>query len=170
MGDYYSEYIVKRKTPGKDKAIGALIIVADVIFTLVCLYSMLFIPYAGFFLMVIAYFFSWLYFRTIDVEWEYTLVEKSRYVEKIMQKAKRKRMAEYDLSKVEMIAPVSSYHIKEYDKRNLKVLDFTSLEPDRNIFAMIILNNNEMVKVLFEPSERMLKEMRNVAPRQLHIE
>ena len=79
-------------------------------------------------------------------------------------------MAEYDLTKMEAVAPEESYHIKEFDKRNLKVLDFTSCIPDNKRFAMVIMHNNELIKVLFEPSERMLKEMRDVAPRKVHAE
>ncbi len=164
MSDYFSEYIVKRKTPKNVQIIKILL-------TVLCVVSILiWIVPAGIFVSAILIFLTWLYYRNNDVEWEYTLVEKSLYVDKIMQKAKRKRMAEYDLTKMEVVAPEESYHVKEYDRRNLRVLDFTSCIPDNKKFALIIMHNNELIKVMFEPSERMLKEMRDVAPRKVYTE
>ena len=164
MSDYFSEYIVKRRTPQKVKLIKALLVV-------LCVFSvvLIIIPYIGMILTAVMIFFTWLYFRNNDVEWEYTLVEKSLYVDKIMQKAKRKRIAEYDLTKMEVMAVEESDLIKEYDKRNLRRLDFTSLIPENKRYVIVIMHNNELIKVALEPSERMLKEMRDVAPRKVHV-
>ena len=164
MSDYFSEYIVKRRTPQKVKLIKALLVV-------LCVFSvvLIIIPYIGMILTAVMIFFTWLYFRNNDVEWEYTLVEKSLYVDKIMQKAKRKRIAEYDLTKMEVMAVEESDLIKEYDRRNLRRLDFTSLIPENKRYVIVIMHNNELIKVALEPSERMLKEMRDVAPRKVHV-
>ena len=87
-----------------------------------------------------------------------------------MKKSKRKRMGEYDLSKSEIMSPEGSTYIKEYDSRNLKVMDFSSLIPENKKYVMVILNNNELVKLVLEPNERMLKELRDIIPRQLHMD
>lgn len=167
MSDFFSEYIIKRQTPAKDKMIGVLCVLGAIVVTFLGLYSMLFIPYVGFLVMIFVYFLVWVYFRNIDVEWEYTLVEKSMMVDKIMHKAKRKKMADYDLTKLELVAPEKANEALAYDHRNLKTIDFSSLKPDNTRYVMIIMHNNELIKVIFEPSERMLKEMRNVAPRKV---
>ena len=165
MGEYFSEWIVKRKTPQKVKMIEGLLVA-------VCVLSLvlLAIPYLGVLAVALIIFLTYLYFKNNDVEWEYSLVEKSMYVDKIMKKSKRKRMGEYDLTKLEVMAPQESYYIKEYDKRNLKTLDFSSMIPENKKYVMVLMNNNELIKLIIEPNDRMLKELRDIAPRQLHVE
>ena len=92
------------------------------------------------------------------------------YIDKIMKKSKRKRMGEYDLTKTEVMAPEGSSYIKEYDNRNLKCTDFSSLIPENKKYVLIIMDGNEMVKLVLEPDERMFKELRDIIPRQLHID
>lgn len=165
MGEFFSEWIVKRKTPQKVRIIQTLLVVVCV---LSC--ALLPIPYVGVLVVAVIIFLTYLYFKNNDVEWEYALVEKSMYVDKIMKKSKRKRMGEYDLTKTEVMAPEGSSYIKEYDNRNLKVIDFSSLIPENKKYVMVILSNNELVKLVLEPNERMLKELRDIIPRQLHID
>ena len=75
-----------------------------------------------------------------------------------------------DLTKTEVMAPEDSSYIKEYANRNLKVCDYSSLIPENKKYAMVILNNNELIKLILEPDERMLRELRDIIPRQLHVD
>lgn len=163
--NFFSEWIVKRKTPQNVKIIQTLLVI-------VCVLScgLLPIPYVGILAVALIIFLSYLYFKNNDVEWEYALVEKTMYIDKIMKKSKRKRMGEYDLTKTEVMAPEGSSYIKEYDNRNLKCTDFSSLIPENKKYVLIIMDGNEMVKLVLEPDERMLKELRDIIPRQLHID
>ena len=163
MGDFFSEWIVKRKTPQNVKVIQTLLVIVCV---LSC--ALIIIPYVGVLVVAVIIFLTYIYFKNNDVEWEYALVEKTMYIDKIMKKSKRKRMGEYDLAKTEVMAPEGSAYIKEYDSKNLKVMDFSSLIPENKKYVMVILNNNELVKLVLEPNERMLKELRDIIPRQLH--
>ena len=167
MGEIFSEWIIKRKTPQKVRMIEVLLVV-------VCVLScvLISIPYVGVLVVALIIFLTYIYFKNNDVEWEYALVEKNMYIDKIMKKSKRKRMGEYDLTKTEVMAPADSSYIKEYDNKNLKVCDYSSLIPENEDkkYVMIILNNNELVKLILEPDERMLKELRDIIPRQLHID
>ena len=165
MGDFFSEWIVKRKTPQNVKVIQALLVIVCV---LSC--ALIIIPYVGVLVVAVIIFLTYIYFKNNDVEWEYALVEKTMYIDKIMKKSKRKRMGEYDLTKAEVMAPEGSTYIKEYDSKNLKVMDFSSLIPENKKYVMVILNNNELVKLVLEPNERMLKELRDIIPRQLHMD
>ena len=159
MGEFFSEWIVKRKTPQNVKIIQTLLVI-------VCVLScgLLPIPYVGILAVALIIFLSYLYFKNNDV------VEKTMYIDKIMKKSKRKRMGEYDLTKTEVMAPEGSSYIKEYDNRNLKCTDFSSLIPENKKYVLIIMDGNEMVKLVLEPDERMLKELRDIIPRQLHID
>ena len=165
MGEIFSEWIVKRKTPQKVRMIEVLLVI-------VCVLSCALFrsPQVGVLAVALVIFLTYSYCKNNDVEWEYALVEKSMYVDKIMKKSKRKRMGEYDLTKAEVMAPEDSSYIKEYANRNLKVCDYSSLIPENRKYALVILNNNELIKLILEPDERMLKELRNIIPRQLHVD
>ena len=54
----------------------------------------------------------------------------------------------------------------------MKVKDFTSCNPEREkrVYAMVISGEGETAKVLFEPSEQMLKDMRAKAPRKVFFD
>lgn len=165
MGEFFSEWIVKRKTPQNVKIIQTILVIVCV---LSC--ALLAIPYVGVLVVALIIFLSYLYFKNNDVEWEYALVEKTMYIDMIMKKSKRKRMGEYDLTKTEVMAPEGSSYIKEYDNRNLKCTDFSSLITENKKYVLVIMDGNEMVKLVLEPNERMLKELRDIIPRQLHID
>ena len=75
------------------------------------------IPLVGF---VVLTYFSWL---DMVVDYEYVYVEKEIRVAKIGQKQRRKEIAVYDLSKMEMMAPQGSSHLDEYKNRNLELHD-----------------------------------------------
>lgn len=165
MANYFSEWIVARETPSKVKAVRALLIVVSILgVALIVL-----VPYVGFLLEAGIVFLAYLYIANNSyVEWEYSFADKTLFVDKIMGRAKRKKMGEFELSNMEVAAFNDSYHIKEYDKKELKTFDFTSLNPDKKKFAIILPHNNETVKVLIEPDDRMLKELKDIAPRQVH--
>ncbi len=172
MGDLYLEELVLRKKTWKDK----VIIVGLIAF--------------GFFLWVGAYLWSFSLFYLIpavivtivavivlpslNVEWEYTYANAELDVDKIMNRAKRKRMATYEIKKAEIIAPANSHRLDYHNNnKKMKVMDFTSLFPERqkNVYAMIIEDDkNGLLKVLFEPSQEMLNDMRMRAPRTVFLD
>lgn len=83
-----------------------------------------------------------------------------------MAKTKRKRIATYHLDRIEILAPIRSYHLDNYKNRNAKVKDYSvgeELKPDKR-FAMYYEGGE---KILLNPSEEMIKIMKNVAPRKI---
>ena len=84
-----------------------------------------------------------------------------------MAKSKRKRVATYQLDRVEILAPFKSYHLDNYRNRNVnKTKDYSigeELQPDRR-FIMYYEGGE---KVILSPSEEMIKVMKNVAPRKI---
>lgn len=165
MSDYYSEWIIKRETPQSVKVIKILLYA-------VCALSLLllFVPYVGILLTAGVFALTYLYLRNNDVEWEYSIVNKSLNIDKIMSKSKRKSVVEFELTKVEVFAPLQSSYAKAYEGRGLKTLDYSSLSHDARLFLMVIMHNNELTRVILEPTDGMLKNLRDIIPRQLHIE
>ena len=102
-----------------------------------------------------------------DLEYEYLYLDRELTVDKVMAKSKRKRAAVYSLDKMEIVAPVKSWHLDNFKNRQTsKNVDYSSGEekqPDKR-FVFYYEGNQ---KVIFEPSEEMVKAMQFVAPRKV---
>ena len=161
MNETYVEWLVKRKTPAYMTLLKILTIMLTVCFVLL-----------GFFLlpaMIIAVLLgvaAYVVYLNSDVEYEYLYVDKELTVDKVMAKSRRKRVATYDLGKIEILAPIKSWHLDNYKNRTDKTVDYSSGEekqPDRR-FAFFYDGKQ---RVLIEPNEEMIKAMQTVAPRKV---
>ena len=161
MNETYVEWLVKRKTPAYLSLLKILTIMLTVCFVLL-----------GFFLlpaMIIAVLLgvaAYFVYLNSDVEYEYLYVDKELTVDKVMAKSRRKRVATYDLGKIEILAPIKSWHLDNYKNRTDKTVDYSSGEekqPDRR-FAFFYDGKQ---RVLIEPNEEMIKAMQTVAPRKV---
>ena len=161
MNETYVEWLVKRKTPAYMTLLKILTIMLTVCFVLL-----------GFFLlpaMIIAVLLgvaAYFVYLNSDVEYEYLYVDKELTVDKVMAKSRRKRVATYELGKIEILAPIKSWHLDNYKNRTDKTVDYSSGEekqPDRR-FAFFYDGKQ---RVLIEPNEEMIKAMQTVAPRKV---
>lgn len=162
MSDVYVECLVQTKTSALKKCLKGLLIALTVIFAIfMFIIPLAFIPAVIF--GVGAYFSSWL----TDIEYEYLYLDKEIVVDKVMAKSKRKRVATYSLDRIEVLAPIKSYHLDNFGRRdNAKVKDYSigeELQPDRRY--VMYYEGGE--KILLSPSEEMIKVMKNVAPRKI---
>ena len=101
-----------------------------------------------------------------DLEYDYLYIDKELVVDKVMAKSRRKRVATYSLDKVEILAPVKSYHLDNYRNRTAKVKDYSvgeELKPD--LRYVMFYEGGE--KILLNPSPELIKLMKNVAPRKV---
>ena len=80
-------------------------------------------------------------------------------------------MKSFYLAKMEMMAPVNS-HRMDYQNHNtnLKVLDFSSGNPQHKIFAMIIPDDNNVYKVLLEPDRELIDNIARSCPRKVFLD
>lgn len=161
MSDTYVECLIKAKQPGWAKFLKILLIILTVGFVLI----MLFFP-LGFLLAIAtgvgAYFVN-LY---SDIEYEYLYLDKEINVDKVLAKSKRKRVATYSIDRMEVFAPINSYHLDNYKNRDVKVTDLSIGEvqqPDLR-YAMYYEGGE---KIIFSPSESLVKALKNVAPRKV---
>lgn len=161
MSDTYVECLVKAKSSMPGRFVKILLIMLTVVFAVI----MLVFPYALLAAVITgagAYFAGYL----TDVEYEYLYLDKELVVDKVMAKSKRKRVATYSLDRMEVLAPVKSYHLDSFRNRNVKEKDYSigeELQPDRR-YAMYYEGGE---KIILSPSEEMIKVMKNVAPRKV---
>lgn len=163
MSDAYVECLVKAKTSLLGKFLKYLLIALTVFFALLMFMFMNVIL----FLLAIAtgvgaYFVN----MFTDLEYEYLYLDKELTIDKVMAKSKRKRVAVYQLDRVEILAPIKSYHLDNYRNRTAKVKDYSigfEEQPDRRY--LMFYEGGE--KLILSPSPEMIKVMKNVAPRKI---
>ncbi|NCB93661.1 MAG: hypothetical protein EOM40_14055 [Clostridia bacterium] len=170
MSDLYLEELVRRKRTGKDQAIRAVLMALTAVLVVLALLTWKLVITIPAIALCIADIFI---FPRFNVEWEYQYVNGEIDIDRILNRSKRKRVDSFDISNAEMIAPMSSHRLDYYNSNNkLKIKDYTSCDPENanRGFAMLISKDGEMSKVLFEPSEQMLKDIRTKAPRKVFFD
>lgn len=161
MSETYVECLVKKKNNPPMNFLKILSVMLAVAFILVgfAVWPALII---GLVLGAAAYFIH----LNADLEYEYLYLDKELTVDKVMAKTKRKRVAKYDMERMEIIAPVRSYHLDQFKNRTVKTVDYSSGaagQPDLR-YAMYYSGG---VKVIFEPNAAMVKAIKNIAPRKV---
>ncbi|MBQ8947684.1 MAG: hypothetical protein IJ058_12885 [Lachnospiraceae bacterium] len=99
------------------------------------------------------------------VEYEYLYLDHEISIDRILGRSRRKRVASYEVDRMEVMAPMNSYHLDPFKNRDVKTKDFSSKvinQPDTR-YAMYY-EGNEMI--VFEPNEDFVKAVYNVAPRK----
>ena len=108
-----------------------------------------------------AYFVS----QQCSIESEYLYLDKEISIDRIYGKSRRKRLATYEVDRMEIMAPIKSYHLDEYRNREVKKKDYSrGFEDQPDTRYAMYYEGNEMI--IFEPNEDFVKAVYNVAPRK----
>lgn len=103
----------------------------------------------------------------LDVEYEYVFVDGQIDFDRITGKAKRKTMLRIDFEQVEIMAPSTSHSLDSFNNMQLEEKNFTSMDKDSKHYTIIANVDNKKMKILFEPSEKMLDMIKQKSPRKL---
>ena len=114
MSDFYTEQLVKKQSGAKEMAIRAGLIVL----TVIAVFIVLMFP-LGIILPILAVVLDVFMFRRLNVEYEYLFVNGDLDVDKIMSRAKRKRMFSMNVSEMELLAPSDAPELRQYQELHL---------------------------------------------------
>lgn len=162
MSETYVECLVKVKSRILLKLLKYLLIGLTAVFVLLMLMGVVVAILAGAVTGIGAYFLN-LY---SDLEYEYLYLDKELVIDKVMAKSKRKRVATYQVDRMEIMAPIHSYRLDNYKNRQVNLRDYSigeELKPD--LRYAVYYEGGE--KLILSPSEQMIKAIRNVAPRKI---
>lgn len=163
MGELYAEALVKRKDTLGTIAIRFLLIFGTVACFFLTALSSYMIIVVAILVVLIVYFYP-----KLSIEYEYVFCDGQLDFDKIMGNSKRKNVMRIDLDQVQIVAIEGSNALDAYKNRtNLKVKNFTSLKPDIKPYIIITQTNEDTVKIIFEPSEKMIECMKQKAPRKV---
>ena len=167
MSDLYTELLVKKKKTPKDSLIKYGLIVLTVLFALA---GLLIHPYLWAGLIVFAILDYFIIPKT-NLEYEYLFVNGEMDIDVIMSQSKRKRVFSFQVSDIDLMAPVNSHRMDYYNNnQKMKVYDFSSGYEDHKCFAAIMRHDNDTCRVLLEPDDTLAQGMRNYAPSKIYLD
>lgn len=106
----------------------------------------------------------------LKYEYEYVFCDGQLDFDKIMGNAKRKRMMRIDFDTCEVIAIEGSMALDQWNNKKLKEYDFTSHTNEKKPFVVIAHKDKELVRIVFEPNEKMVQCMRDKSRRLVHVQ
>ncbi len=166
MSDLYTEVIVKRKPSAKDMILKSLLIAG----TALAVFAFMVMGIIGFVIFIALAVADYFLLPTFNLEFEYLYVNGELDIDKIMSKQKRKRVYSADVSNLELLAPSNSHALDSYNRNNsIKTLDFSSRNPQNKTYTMIIKGEKGLERVIFEPNDVMLSDIKRVRPREVNL-
>lgn len=112
---------------------------------------------------------TWFVYMHTDTEYEYLYLDKEIKVDRILNKSKRKRAGVYEVERMEIFAPLNSYHLDNYKNRQVKVTDYSSGK-EKQPEARYAFYYEGGQKIILEPSKEFVKAMQNAAPRKVFMD
>lgn len=160
MNEFLTEQLVKRRQTAVTTIKKAGLIAVTVLSTPLALFH----PGLIWVTVILAVIDAFL-FKRMNLEFEYVYFNGDLDIDKIMNMQSRKRVFSSNIKEMEVIACSGSVELQQYPR--YKVLDFSTQNPDDKVYEMITQFKGETVRVLFNPNEKILNEMKNLAPRKV---
>ena len=163
MSDSYIELLVRQRTGKIVKAVRVVLIALAV----ACLILGLFGAPTMFLIGMVLGVAGYLLYLNTELEFEYLFMSKELTVDRIKAKSRRKRVMEFDMQRVEIVAPENSHRLDSYKNRNMKVMNFSTGNHGEIPYVMIYNGGQEMVKVMLEPNPDLTKCFEMTIPRKI---
>lgn len=167
MGESYTEVIVKKRKTTQDTIFKALLIAL----TVVAVLSFFALGIIGLIILVAVAILDYFLFPSFDVEYEYLYVNGEMDVDKIMSKQKRKRIYSANLRELEIMAPTGSHALDSYNNRtDIKTFDYSSQMEEHKSYTIIRQGEKGVERLIFEPDETILQDMKRFSPREVNLQ
>ena len=159
MSDYYTEQLIKKQTTMKDVFLKALLVSLSIVSVLI-----VFLFPLGIIIPVAVIAATVILIRRLDVEYEYLYVNGDLDIDKIMHKAKRKRVFSMNVNDLEVLAPIDAIELRQYQRA--KALDSSGTGRGR-LYALVVTEHGQQKKIIFEPNDTIVEGFFLLAPRKV---
>ena len=167
MGDLYSELLVKKDKTAKD----SLLKYGLIVLTVLAVFAGLIITPLALIIAVALGIACYFVIPKTDVEYEYLFINGDFDIDMIMSKTKRKKVKSFKVSESDLAAPLDSHRMDYYNgNQNMKVLDFSSGNPEHKRFGVITRLDGNLCKIILEPDEALAQAMKNSAPSKVFLD
>jgi|GEM_PF-70552 len=100
-----------------------------------------------------------------NIEYEYQYCEKEITVDKVLNKSRRKRVGKFETERMEIFAPINSYHLDEFKNKKYQELDFSEGVVNGEDTRYVLYYDGRQ-KLIMNPSEKLVSAVYLVAPRK----
>ena len=160
MSDFYTEQLVKRKTPTTSRMLQILLILIT-IGSAGAFFIMPFLILIPVVLVIV----DIIIFRSMNVEYEYLYVNGTLQIDKIMAKSRRKTILEMNVNDLEVLAPQATAELRPY--QGIKAKNYGSRCAESGIYEMIYVQSGVKKRIIFEPNSVIINGMKMLAPRKV---
>lgn len=184
LEDVYLEYLIKRKTDSRQKAIIGGIIAAGVIVTLLLLYLIFGLGYTfagtpygsfvfsiGFVLIAFAWYGAYLAINMQRIEFEYILTNSALDIDKVLAKKGRKPFISLDFKEITICAAVDdSEHNSDY--KNItpeKIYDAIGDKSKGGIYFVDFDDDGKRARLLFQPPYKLISSAKKYNMRKIFV-
>lgn len=169
----FNEYMIKRKKGAKEILLSILLYIAA---TLVSFFIFAFAfgrvnSLGGILLLAVvgAYYGAFWLSSRMNREFEYIITGDSVDVDVIMNAKTRKRLVSFSVDEIVVLASEKdNMHNAPLKESFDKTFDATSGSKEANVY-FAVLDKNEKTLLRFEPTYRMLENLRKYSPSKVHI-
>ncbi len=168
--DTFIEYIVKKKKTAKDYLITAGIVLALLVFAALCLLLNRMFFGIPFILLVFAGWGAYTLITASNVEFEYILTNTELDIDKIIARRARKRAVTVNFKEIEVCAGTDNPNFRHILERNVSRTEKLYGDINSgNVYFVDFSRDGEKIRVLFEPNEKILNEIKKINPRCVNI-
>lgn len=164
MNDVFVEKLVSRRLGGKELLVklGAVLLVLVVA---VLSFTIQFLQIVAPILVVGAGWLGWVLWSRSNVEYEYSLSNGELTIDGIYGQQKRKNVAMVTLrERMELMAPVNADYQNDLNRAAARTLDVASAPNAPGRWFMNVNGETGLLRIFFEPDEKMIAAMRRAAP------
>ena len=159
MDEVFVEQIIKRRPSLSIMMLRTVsIVIVPIIFLLLLRYGIFAFTVTA--LVIYGVYMIWVY---TSIEYEYSFLNGELSIDKIMGQRKRKHVADYEMKEAEVVAPLTSDQIVRASTGAM-IKDYSSGFKSNRLYAMIVNSADGKVKVVFEPSEKVIDAMYHMRP------
>lgn len=164
MKDVYIEWMVAKRRSGMDKFVRTACVIAIIIS------GLLFMATANIAVLIVTVaigLFTYFAFNYTDVEYEYIFVTGEFSIDRILAKSRRKRIENFDVSKIEIVAPLNSDKLGGYAHKKYREYDYTSGVRTQKSHIFVMYCDGK--KILLEPNRDLIEALKNTIPHKVHM-
>lgn len=165
MFDIAVEQIVKVKPP-------KISIFYKVVLIIACIVAATTIPQTMTFGIIVLALFAaatYLVFVYYNAELEYSLVEDTLTVDRIMSRSSRKRCGVYTLSRSKLVARADSQDALRMNHMDVKTVDYSVGASNHDSIVIYAYNeHNELVRLFIYPNEELLEAIRHTVEKAVY--
>ena len=167
MMDIFLEYLVQKKS-SSDAMKKALLKVACAAVLLISFYLCFFVFIQFLWLVPMiwgaAIYGTWFFLKNFSVEYEYIFTNGQLDIDIILGRSRRKNMVSLICRNIEYMAPLTSENTS-----SRKVYDAIYDERRRGKYYIDFSQNGEACRLLFQPPEKILMNMKKYNPRNINL-